>query len=99
MSGIVGWVAYDRDLPSQGTVLRTMVCSRQSRDPDAEYIWLVQHVWRDERQLAVFHNPSELQLVCVRVDRRDAATVACDGRIENHDELLSAMSSRAHPLT
>src|SRR5699024_4918104 len=99
MSGIVGWVAYDRDLRSQGTVLRTMVGSQASRGPDAENIWLDQHVGLGQRQLAVFHNPTEQQPVCVRVDGRDAATVAGDGRIENHDELRSALSTRGHRFT
>lgn len=99
MSGIVGWVDYDRDLRSQDAVLRTMTGTQANRGPDAENIWLDQHAGLGQRELAVFHNETGEQPASVQVDGRTVATVVRDGHVENHHELRKELSARGHQFT
>ena len=96
MSGIVGWTDYDRDLRDQGSVLRAMVGAQAGRGPDAESIWLDNHVALGHRGLAVFRDTNGKQPVSVQVDGRDATAVTGDGNIDNHDELRKELATRGH---
>lgn len=96
MSGIAGWVDYARDLRQAGSVVRAMTGTLACRGPDAEDVWLAEHVGLGHRRLAVLDPSGGRQPMTVEVEGRAVATVSASGMIENYRELRSELGNRGH---
>ncbi|MAA96957.1 MAG: asparagine synthase (glutamine-hydrolyzing) [Stappia sp.] len=98
MSGIVGWVDFDRELAARGGLLRAMTECLAARGPDGGGIWLSAHAAFGLRRLdhggpgATGLRPLVLQV--------PAGEVAClmAGGFDNREELAADLESRGAAL-
>ncbi|MEU6846116.1 asparagine synthase-related protein [Streptomyces sp. NPDC046716] len=74
MSGLVGWIDFDRDLRRQRPVVTAMAATLAQRGPDAEAVWTGEHAALGARLLHVDGAPEE-QPYIVRAGEHDI--VAC----------------------
>lgn len=93
MSGVTGWVDYRRDLRGQEPVLRDMVGTLARRGPDAEGVWLDEHVGLGHRRLAVLDQSGGAQPMTVTADGR-TVTISTSGLVANYRELREELAGR-----
>lgn len=94
MSGIVGWIDYQRDLSCQDVVVRAMVATMANRGPDGERVWSGPAAVLGHRRLAA--SPGEQPLV-VRTSGRPPVVVVHSGQIYNRDVVHAALAGCGHP--
>ncbi|MDF0532340.1 asparagine synthase (glutamine-hydrolyzing) [Tsukamurella sp. 8F] len=61
MCGIAGWVSFDRDLRSEGSIVDAMTGTMECRGPDARGTWLREHAALGHRRLAIVDLPGGKQ--------------------------------------
>jgi asparagine synthase (glutamine-hydrolysing) len=94
--GIVGWISFERDLRREGAVLRAMTATMSLRGPDAEGVWLDEHVGLGHRRLAVIDLATGAQPMSVEHDGRTLVTVTYSGEIYNYRELRDELRGLGH---
>ncbi|GAB3806365.1 asparagine synthetase B family protein [Micromonospora zhanjiangensis] len=96
MCGIVGWVDFTRDLRLEGATVRAMTATMALRGPDAEGIWLREHVGFGHRRLAVIDLATGDQPMTVERDGRTLAAITYSGEVYNYRELRDELRGRGH---
>jgi asparagine synthase (glutamine-hydrolysing) len=95
MCGIVGWIDWERDLTGQRPLLERMVRTMQQRGPDAEGIWLSQHVALAHRRLIVIDPKGGVQPM-VYQQGEQSYTLIYNGELYNFRELRQELESQGH---
>ncbi|WP_433206055.1 asparagine synthase (glutamine-hydrolyzing) [Dactylosporangium sp. CS-047395] len=96
MCGIVGWVDFGRDLRRERAALRAMTGRMVQRGPDAEGVWVREHVAFGHRRLAVIDLLTGDQPMTVEHDGREVATITYSGELYNYLELRKELRGRGH---
>ena len=96
MCGIVGWTSFDRDLTREAAVIRAMTGTMSLRGPDAEGIWLAEHVGLGHRRLAVIDLPTGAQPMTVERDGAVVAALTYSGEVYNYRELRAELRGYGH---
>lgn len=96
MSGITGWVDFERDLGRDGATVRAMTATLAGRGPDAEELWQSQRAILGHRRLAVVDREGGRQPMVVEEDGRPLAVVVFNGEIYNAHELRAQLASHGH---
>jgi asparagine synthase (glutamine-hydrolysing) len=98
MSGIAGWVDYDRDLTAEAPTIRAMTSSLAHRGPDGQGEWIHGHAGLGHRRLALLDVENGRQPVTVDINGVTAAALVLDGAIVNTAELRAQLSDTGLPL-
>jgi asparagine synthase (glutamine-hydrolysing) len=96
MSGITGWVDFDRDLRKERATVLAMTATMACRGPDGEGLWGNERAVFGHRRLAVFDLADGRQPVTVTDNGEVLAVGMHSGSILNHAELRSELTSRGH---
>ncbi|NJC73327.1 asparagine synthase (glutamine-hydrolyzing) [Planosporangium thailandense] len=112
MCGIVGWVDFGRSLAQEQSTMRAMAATMAQRGPDAEGLWLGEHVAFGHRRLAIIDLPGGGQPMTVGPDGalgrgslaregviRDGSAVAAltySGEVYNYRELREELQALGH---
>jgi asparagine synthase (glutamine-hydrolysing) len=95
MCGITGWLSFQRDLRTDRAAVdamtRTMVC----RGPDAEGVWVDQHIALGHRRLAVIDLDGGAQPMTVETPHGPVA-MTYSGEAYNFTELREELRGRGH---
>lgn len=96
MCGVVGWVDFDRRLPEEQASLRLMTAAMALRGPDAEGVWLDEHVGLGHRRLAVIDLIGGKQPMTVEEDGTVLAALTYSGEVYNYRELRQELRGYGH---
>jgi asparagine synthase (glutamine-hydrolysing) len=96
MCGVVGWVDFDRRLSEEQASLRLMTATMALRGPDAEGVWLDEHVGLGHRRLAVIDLPGGTQPMTVEHDGAVLAVLTYSGEVYNYRELRQELQGHGH---
>lgn len=96
MSGIAGWVDFDRDLRQEHATVREMGHALRHRGPDGGDVWLDEDAALANRRLAVLDRENGQQPMVVEHDGRTIAAITYNGAVYNHYELRSELRGRGH---
>lgn len=96
MSGIAGWVDFDRDLRQEHATVRAMGETLAHRGPDGGDVWLEEDAGLANRRLAVLDPAEGQQPMVVEHDGRVLAAITYSGAVYNHAELRSELRGRGH---
>ncbi|WP_238005665.1 asparagine synthase (glutamine-hydrolyzing) [Dactylosporangium sp. AC04546] len=96
MCGIVGWVAYDRNLVHEQAALRAMTATAALRGPDAEGLWLDRHCGFGHRRLAVIDLAGGVQPMLADEDRQPTVAITYSGEVYNYRELRAELRALGH---
>ena len=96
MCGIVGWVAFSRNLVQEQSALRAMTATAALRGPDAEGLWLDQHCGFGHRRLAVIDLAGGVQPMLAEVDRQPTVALTYSGEVYNYRELRTELRALGH---
>ncbi|WP_316525498.1 asparagine synthase (glutamine-hydrolyzing) [Kitasatospora brasiliensis] len=96
MCGITGWVAFERDLTAERTVLEAMTATQVRRGPDAGGVHLEPHAALGHRRLAVIDIAGGTQPMTVEHDGRTLAVLTYSGEVYNHRELRAELEAAGH---
>lgn len=96
MCGIVGWVAYNRNLAHEQSALRAMTATAALRGPDAEGLWLDQHCGFGHRRLAVIDLAGGVQPMLAEADRQPTVALTYSGEVYNYRELRAELRALGH---
>jgi asparagine synthase (glutamine-hydrolysing) len=96
MCGVVGWVDFDRRLYGEHASLRLMTATMALRGPDAEGVWLDEHVGLGHRRLAVIDLPGGVQPMTVEHDGAVLAVLTYSGEVYNFRELRQELQGHGH---
>jgi asparagine synthase (glutamine-hydrolysing) len=95
MCGITGWLDWERDLRGQRPVVERMIRTLQRRGPDAEAVWLSEHVALAHRRLIVIDPEGGAQPMTYQ--RGDQSyTITYNGEIYNFRELRRELERCGH---
>ncbi|MCA1184915.1 asparagine synthase (glutamine-hydrolyzing) [Saccharopolyspora sp. 6T] len=96
MSGIAGWVDFDRDLRGEGAAVRAMGEALRHRGPDGGDVWLDADAGLAHRRLAVLDPQRGRQPMVLDEDGRTTAVLSFSGAVYNHAELRAELRGRGH---
>ncbi|MER7005989.1 asparagine synthase (glutamine-hydrolyzing) [Dactylosporangium sp. NPDC000555] len=96
MCGIVGWVDFDRDLRLERAAVRAMAGTMALRGPDAEGLWVREHVAFGHRRLAVIDLVTGGQPMTVEHDGAELAAITYSGELYNYRELRQELRTLGH---
>ncbi|MEV6931223.1 asparagine synthase (glutamine-hydrolyzing) [Dactylosporangium sp. NPDC051485] len=96
MCGIAGWVDLDRDVRAEQAAVRAMTGTMALRGPDAEGLWVREHVAFGHRRLAVIDLAGGAQPMVVEEDSREVAAITYSGELYNYRELRQELRGRGH---
>ena len=101
MCGIVGWVAYKRNLAHEQAALRAMTATAALRGPDAEGVWTDEHCGFGHRRLAVIDlacgvQPMLAQEALPGRSDRNVAALTYSGEVYNYRELRDELRALGH---
>jgi asparagine synthase (glutamine-hydrolysing) len=96
MSGIAGWVDYERDLSRAQATVRAMSATMANRGPDAEGVWTSPRAAIGHRRLALVELDGGRQPYVVEADGQVLAVVAFDGDVYNAPALRAELESHGH---
>lgn len=96
MSGIAGWVDFDRDLGHEHRTIREMGDALAHRGPDGGHVWLDEDAALANRRLAVLDPDHGQQPMVVEHDGRTIAAITYSGAVYNHHDLRSELRGRGH---
>lgn len=95
MSGITGWLDWQRDLSAQHAAVRAMSETMTHRGPDAGGMWLSSHCALAHRRLATIDLPGGTQpMPAEGID--PPAVLVFSGEIYNHRDLRADLRQRGH---
>ncbi|RAL23433.1 asparagine synthase (glutamine-hydrolyzing) [Thermoflavimicrobium daqui] len=97
MCGIAGWVNYGYDLRLQKEVVERMNQQHSVRGPDAEGIWLGNHVALAHRRLSIIDPEGGAQPMVKYVDGRKYV-ITYNGEIYNMPELQAKLQTLGYSL-
>ncbi|TYB39196.1 asparagine synthase (glutamine-hydrolyzing) [Micromonospora sp. AP08] len=92
MSGIAGWVTFDRELLGELPTVRAMADSVRHRGPDGAGEWESRHAVLAHRRLAAVDRAGGRQPVIAEGE----AVLLLDGMVYNHRELRRELRGRGH---
>lgn len=92
MCGITGWVAFDRDLRTEGATIEAMTETLRRRGPDDGGTWTDAHVALGHRRLAIIDPENGAQPMAAP----GLAVLAYNGEIYNHLELRAELEALGH---
>src|SRR2546425_432740 len=96
MSGIAGWVDFERNLSREAATVRAMTATMACRGPDGEGVWVGRSAGFGHRRLAVFDLGDGRQPVTAEHDGTLIAVGMHSGSILNHADLRRDLSARGH---
>jgi asparagine synthase (glutamine-hydrolysing) len=96
MCGVVGWVDFDRSLAGQRASILAMTATMTLRGPDAEGVWMAEHVGLGHRRLAVIDLVGGAQPMTVDRDGTVAAAITYSGEVYNYRELRAELAGLGH---
>ncbi|WP_030420253.1 asparagine synthase (glutamine-hydrolyzing) [Streptomyces sp. SCSIO 75703] len=97
MSGIAGWVDFERDLTPEAPTVRAMAEALAHRGPDGAGEWVEGHAALAHRRLALLDPGHAVQPALVDSESGSpVAVLTLDGSITNHLELRSALAAKGH---
>jgi asparagine synthase (glutamine-hydrolysing) len=96
MCGVVGWVDLGRDLRREAAAVRAMTGTMVLRGPDAEGLWVREHVAFGHRRLAVIDLVTGDQPMTVEHDGRELAAITYSGELYNYRELRDELRGHGH---
>ncbi|UUN27416.1 asparagine synthase (glutamine-hydrolyzing) [Streptomyces sp. FIT100] len=99
MSGIAGWVDFDRDLTPEAATVRAMAAALAHRGPDGEGDWIQGHAALAHRRLALLDVDHGAQPVVHATDSGPVAVLTLDGAVTNHVELRRELAAKGHRFT
>jgi asparagine synthase (glutamine-hydrolysing) len=94
MSGIAGWVDFDRDLNAEAATIQAMTATLAHRGPDGQGEWINGHAGLGHRRLALLDVEHGRQPVTVEVGGSTAAVLVLDGAVVNTAELREQLGLR-----
>src|SRR5258706_11186956 len=95
MCGIVGWVAFDRDLALPRPAVEAMTDTMRLRGPDAGGVWLARHAAIGHRRLAVIDLDGGKQPMSVATPAGDVV-ITYSGEVYNFVELREQLRQKGH---
>src|SRR2546427_4076617 len=95
MCGIAGWIDWEIDLTTQGSVIERMANTVNHRGPDAQGCWLSPHAALAHRRLIVIDPQCGGQPMLYQSGDRMYAIIY-NGEIYNFRELRSELETRGH---
>ncbi|WP_043264783.1 asparagine synthase (glutamine-hydrolyzing) [Streptomyces sp. CT34] len=99
MSGIAGWVDFERDLSHETGTVRHMAATLAHRGPDGAAEWADGPAALAHRRLALIDLEHGQQPVVFVGDNGPIAVATLDGAITNHLELRDQLVARGHRFT
>jgi asparagine synthase (glutamine-hydrolysing) len=96
MCGVVGWVDFDRSLARERATILAMTATMIQRGPDAEGVWLAEHVALGHRRLAVIDLVGGAQPMTADRDGTAAAAITYSGEVYNYRELRAELAGLGH---
>lgn len=96
MSGIAGWVDFDRDLSGQDVVVRAMTATMANRGPHEERVWTGRDAVIGRRGLHVGERDRGVQPLVVQGREGRQVVVAYAGQVYNAGPLRGDLVSRGH---
>lgn len=99
MSGIAGWLDWERDLRAHELTARAMIAALSHRGPDAEDLWLSRRAALGHRLLAVRERSVRRQLATHPDIGEPLVALALSGELYNAAELRADLAGRGHRFT
>jgi asparagine synthase (glutamine-hydrolysing) len=96
MCGVVGWVDFGRSLAGERANILAMTGTMALRGPDAEGVWLAEHVALGHRRLAVIDLVGGVQPMTTDRDGTAAAAITYSGEVYNYRELRDELAGLGH---
>jgi asparagine synthase (glutamine-hydrolysing) len=101
MSGITGWIDFERSMAMERPTMVTMTAALACRGTDGEGLWIGRHAALGHRRLAVLDRaggtqPMIAEPVPAGDDGQPAAVLVYDGVVYNYRELREELASRGH---
>src|SRR5215470_16865893 len=96
MCGVVGWVDFDRSLAGERANILAMTATMALRGPDAEGVWLDEHVAFGHRRLSVIDLVGGVQPMTVDRGGTVAAAITYSGEVYNYRELRAELAGLGH---
>jgi asparagine synthase (glutamine-hydrolysing) len=96
MCGIAGWVDLRRDLLAESAGARAMTGTMVLRGPDAEGLWVREHVAFGHRRLAIIDIAGGEQPMVAEDDGHEIAALTYSGELYNYRELRRELIARGH---
>jgi asparagine synthase (glutamine-hydrolysing) len=97
--GIVGWIAFDRDLTHERDTVSAMTRSLHRRGPDAEGEWLSPHAVLGHRRLAVLDLEGGAQPMVGTGPAGRPVVLVYSGELYNYRDLRAELRGRGHRFT
>ncbi|MFJ8200402.1 asparagine synthase (glutamine-hydrolyzing) [Streptomyces sp. NPDC096152] len=100
MSGLAGWVDFERDLVPEAPTVRAMADTLAHRGPDGPGEWIEGHAALAHRRLALLDRSHGQQpAVAESASGQPLAVLVLDGAITNEPELRRELAARGHRFT
>ncbi|MCM2387233.1 asparagine synthase (glutamine-hydrolyzing) [Streptomyces albipurpureus] len=96
MSGITGWVDFERDLVPEAATVRSMARAIAHRGPDGEAEWIRGHAALAHRRLALLDEGPAPQPVVHATESGPVAVLTLDGVITNHAAVRRELVAKGH---
>ncbi|WP_428633881.1 asparagine synthase (glutamine-hydrolyzing) [Sedimenticola sp.] len=84
---MTGWMSFTRNLSDQRTIAQAMTKTLINRGPDAEGVWLDEHIALGHRRLSVIDLEGGAQPMIVSDDNGPRAVISYTGEVYNYREL------------
>ena len=99
MCGIVGWIAFGRDLTRERDTIATMTRTLHRRGPDDEGEWLSPHAVLGHRRLAVLDIEGGAQPMTATGPAGRPVVLVYSGELYNFRDLRAELRVRGHRFT
>ncbi|MET9319101.1 asparagine synthase (glutamine-hydrolyzing) [Streptomyces sp. NPDC003038] len=96
MCGIAGWVDFSRDVAREQDIARAMTTTMARRGPDAEGLWMAEHVALGHRRLSVIDLEGGCQPMTAEDGTDPRAVLTYSGETYNFQELRAELRSMGH---
>lgn len=96
MCGIAGWIDWERDLSTQGKIIKKMTSVMAHRGPDAEGFYLSRHVVLGHRRLVVMDPGGGHQPMTRKSKEGHNFTISYNGELYNTLELRQELAKRGY---
>lgn len=96
MCGITGWVDFNTTIKVESRILDKMTASLSHRGPDAQGVWLDQHVALGHRRLAIIDLEQGAQPMVATGESEQACVVSFCGEIFNFKDLRAELQGKGY---